>query len=390
MELNPSVSEGIIREVSGEGGTFTIPDEITQELTTNVVVPDRHTIVLGGLFKEETTVSRRQVPILGDIPLIGPAFRGHDDAVRRSEITFLITPTIMEDEILIVEGKRADEDVDLAQLGIRRRLLPWSTDKLTSAHAIAAQAYIDAGDYEMALWEIDRALSLNNNQPLVLKLREEITGEKEQFFNRSLYDDIIRERLNDRLGERRDQHGPRPVREAVVVPDPVAETPEAETRQAEIPEVDTSDAETSTAEYTDEVTFPDDGEEYEIDLIEPVAFDSDAAPNPKPVSAADLFGEDYIPEEYPPLESQHVTYDSYVDFSLDNELVAAEEKPSLEELLENNSLDQLAVTDPGYVDEPSAQADATDEQQADYPEFVEEMVSEETAFFDETADESGG
>ncbi|MFW5652448.1 MAG: type II secretion system protein GspD [Planctomycetota bacterium] len=196
MELEPSVSEGIIREVTGQdNAVFTIPDEITQELQTNVNVPDGHTIVLGGLFKEETIVTRRQVPLLGDIPLLGSAFRGHEDKTRRSEITFLITPSIMQDEVLIAEGEAALDHITRTRIGIRRETLPWSRDRMTAQHAMKAEEYLREGDSEMALWEIDRSLSLNPNQPMVIKMREEITGQRERIFIRSFIKETIQERI---------------------------------------------------------------------------------------------------------------------------------------------------------------------------------------------------
>lgn len=222
MELEPSVSEGIIREVSGQNNSiFTIPDEITQELTTNVNVPNGHTIVLGGLFKEETVVSRRQVPLLGDIPLLGAAFRGQEDDIRRSEITFLITPTIMHDEVLLAEGEAAEEHLERTRIGIRRSILFWSRDRMSAQHAVRAEEYLRQGDSEMALWEIDRSLSLSPNQPLVIKMREEITGQREQVIIRSFFEDLIRERL-EREGE---VNLPQPAPRHVKVPVTAGPTP---------------------------------------------------------------------------------------------------------------------------------------------------------------------
>jgi len=201
MELRPSVSEGIIREVTtSDGQVMTIPDEITQELTTNVIVRDGHTIVLGGLFKEETTLSRRQVPFLGDMPLLGNAFKGYDDSTERSEIIFLITPTIMQDEVLVQNGEEASQYIEMARLGARNGVLPWSNDKLTSQHNMRAEQYLREGDTEMALWEISQSLSLNPNQPLVNDLREKITGERERAYNRSILEELMNEHIESASG----------------------------------------------------------------------------------------------------------------------------------------------------------------------------------------------
>ena len=105
------------------GAAVTIPDEVTQELTTNVIVPDGSTIVLGGLFKETSKRTRRQVPLLGDIPVIGIAFRGHEDNTDRAEIMFLIKPTVMNDQVLIEQGDRALAYGDRVRTGSRQGLL---------------------------------------------------------------------------------------------------------------------------------------------------------------------------------------------------------------------------------------------------------------------------
>lgn len=202
MELKPSISEGIIRDVTGsDGNTFTIPDEVTQELTTNVVVRDGHTIVLGGLFKEETTLTRRQVPVLGDIPVIGAAFKGREDSTRRSEITFLITPTVMKDEVLIAQGDAAVDMVNRARIGGRMNVLWWSNDRQTSHHNMQARELMDAGDYELALWHIDLSLNLKPNQPLVLRMREEILGKPQTWFNGSIMDSIGENSVSSRLDQ---------------------------------------------------------------------------------------------------------------------------------------------------------------------------------------------
>ncbi|GEM_PF-1156716 len=202
MELKPSVSEGIIRDVTGsDGSTFTIPDQITNQLQTNVVVKDGHTIVLGGLFREETTLTRRQIPILGDIPVIGAAFKGKEDATRRSEITFLITPSIMKDEVLIAEGDRANELVDDAQFAARSGVLQWSNDRLTSNHNLKAEEAIAAGDFELALWHIDLSLHLHPNQPLVIEMRERLLGKSDKWFNGSMMRHLTDDRIKSSMGK---------------------------------------------------------------------------------------------------------------------------------------------------------------------------------------------
>lgn len=196
MELNPSVSEGVIRQATdGNGANVTIPDEITQELTTNVIVRDGSTIVLGGLFKETTVVGRRQVPFVGDLPIIGAAFRGHDDSTDRSEIIFMITPTIMNDERLIEDGEFASDEIRRVRTGTRNGLLPWSRDRMTSKLNLEAERLAAEGETSRALWKLRRSLNMQQGQPEAIDLRERLLGETQSWPSRSMFERVMNRAL---------------------------------------------------------------------------------------------------------------------------------------------------------------------------------------------------
>lgn len=199
MELKPQVSEAIIRDATdASGAAVSIPDEVTQGLTTNVLVRDGQTIVLGGLFRESTSYGRRQVPGLGDIPIIGAAFRGQDDESQRSEIIFMITPTIVNDTLINKSADRAAADTERLRAGARVGLLPWSQERMTSALNVEAERYAREGDFEKAAASIQRSLALNPMQPDALRLRDRITGQTEVWTNRSLLDHQFREEIAKR------------------------------------------------------------------------------------------------------------------------------------------------------------------------------------------------
>jgi len=198
MELKPQVSEAVIRDVkNATGAALTIPDEITNELTTNVIVRDGQTIVLGGLFREATTATRRQWPVLGDIPIIGNAFRGREDTTQRSEIIFLITPTIVDDSFLNAAGERGRHKIDQARAGAREGTLKWSRDRITSQLNVEAEKLAAEGDREKALWKLERSLSLDAFQPEVIAMREKITGIKASHGDRCMLDVIMRQEAGD-------------------------------------------------------------------------------------------------------------------------------------------------------------------------------------------------
>ncbi len=200
MELKPQISEAIIREASDAGGSVqTIPDLVTQEIVTNVIVRDGQSIVLGGLFRESTSLTRRQVPMLGDIPIIGAAFRGNDDTTQRSEIVFVITPSIVTDASAAEDANKAFDDAERVRAGNRQGLLMWSREKMTAALNVEAEQLAREGDTEKAMWKLNRSLSLNPGQPEAYRLRERITGEKETWPSRSMLDNIVGKEINDRL-----------------------------------------------------------------------------------------------------------------------------------------------------------------------------------------------
>ena len=196
MELYPSVSEARLRSSTGVRGTGQeIPDERTSEITTNVRMRDGQTLVLGGLFQEDTTISRSQVPWLGDIPIVGAAFSGQTDKITRREIMFLITPTIVHDHLVDAWSKQAEEFVDAVRVGSRAGLLPFSRELMTGNQNHDAYAAFQAGDYETAMFHINNSLRINPNQPEMQKLRNEISNQSSDMPTRSLMDQILETEL---------------------------------------------------------------------------------------------------------------------------------------------------------------------------------------------------
>lgn len=199
MELRPSISDG---DTSRTVGTFVVPETTSQELTTNVVVRNGQTVVLGGLFKEDTAVTRRQVPGLGDIPILGALFKGQDDVVGRNEVIFLITPTIVKDETLYAMGERAEDSIEQARLGAREGLLPWSRTKMLASHLRDAQNYYDEGDSQKAMWSVNMALTLDPKASDAMLLKEKLTGERTyQSVPLSILKDTIDEMIGDTMGQ---------------------------------------------------------------------------------------------------------------------------------------------------------------------------------------------
>jgi type IV pilus assembly protein PilQ len=191
LELAPSVSDYTLRKVDTPGGgSTTVPDEGTQEMQTNVRVRSGQTIVLGGLFKDKMVTKRRQVPVLGDIPIFGAALNGQQDVVERDEIIFLVTPTIIEDQKLWEEGRDSLNVVESVRVGARAGLLPFSREQVTAdTDRDAYEAYAN-GDLTKALYFTNNSIRMKPQSADMRRLREQIINApgapSQQAFEQSL------------------------------------------------------------------------------------------------------------------------------------------------------------------------------------------------------------
>jgi type II secretory pathway component GspD/PulD (secretin) len=64
---------------------------------TRVLVPNAHTLVMGGMVSDNPQSTTTKVPLLGDIPYLGYAFRSESKSVTKDNLLVFITPTIVKD-----------------------------------------------------------------------------------------------------------------------------------------------------------------------------------------------------------------------------------------------------------------------------------------------------
>lgn len=88
MEIHPEISSGAI--------VNDLPQKDSTETTTKLIVKDGQTIIIGGLMKEETTETKKGIPILADIPFLGIPFRSTSLDTKKYEIVILISPHIVD------------------------------------------------------------------------------------------------------------------------------------------------------------------------------------------------------------------------------------------------------------------------------------------------------
>ncbi len=169
MEINPEQSTGTV-EVSGD---FVLPSKDTTQVMTNIMVKDGKTIVIGGLFKDDVSQAHSQVPVLGDLPIVGAAFRQVKDTVTRKELIILITPHIIEDPEEISDGKQAKEVCEIVE-GAKKSLNIINRTRIYEERLGIAKQYFEDGYYQAALAELEAILKQRPNYPDAQRLLDKV------------------------------------------------------------------------------------------------------------------------------------------------------------------------------------------------------------------------
>jgi len=153
-----------------------IPSERSAELVSNIMVKDGGTIVIGGLFRDRVDTRKTQIPILGDLPIVGGVFRGTADNYMRQEVMVLLTPHIIE-EPSETKGEARAEDIRRKRFGAKDELQWIGRARLAEDHYASAARYYLEGDNESAMKDLDIALTLRPAYLEAIRLKERIISE---------------------------------------------------------------------------------------------------------------------------------------------------------------------------------------------------------------------
>lgn len=74
-----------------------VPSINTKKVSTEVLVENGGTVVIGGVFTQDISDSTQKVPVLGDVPLVGWLFKNNVKSDTKQELLIFITPKIMQD-----------------------------------------------------------------------------------------------------------------------------------------------------------------------------------------------------------------------------------------------------------------------------------------------------
>jgi general secretion pathway protein D len=98
LKVIPDVSSYFTTVNKTVAGTTYSADEFdSRHIETQVLIPNAHTLVMGGMVKDNPNASYTKVPILGDIPVLGLAFRSENKTMDKDNLLIFITPTIVQD-----------------------------------------------------------------------------------------------------------------------------------------------------------------------------------------------------------------------------------------------------------------------------------------------------
>jgi type II secretory pathway component GspD/PulD (secretin) len=87
-----------------------IPIIDTQKLDTEVTVPDKSTVVIGGLISDSTERDTSGLPLISDIPVLGYLFKDTKKSKNRTELIIMISPSVVEtegDQVVVNEAEKA-------------------------------------------------------------------------------------------------------------------------------------------------------------------------------------------------------------------------------------------------------------------------------------------
>ena len=91
-----SVNPGDSTRVIG-GQIYSAPLFDCRKIETQVLIPNANTLVMGGLVNDSPSSQSSKVPLLGDIPYLGYAFRSETKSLNKQNLIIFITPTIVKD-----------------------------------------------------------------------------------------------------------------------------------------------------------------------------------------------------------------------------------------------------------------------------------------------------
>ena len=99
--LDLNIKKDSVGQVIVGGAGQQVPSIDTREITTQVLVNDGQTVVLGGILETERRETEKKVPYLGDVPVLGRLFKTTGKTNNKDELLIFVTPKILREGVSV-------------------------------------------------------------------------------------------------------------------------------------------------------------------------------------------------------------------------------------------------------------------------------------------------
>jgi general secretion pathway protein D len=96
LKINPSISDTVNDVTTTSGSRNIPPDLVRRQIASVIKVKDGDHAILGGLIFSRSGTKSNKVPLLGDIPLLGEAFKHNEKIETVEELVIIVTPHIVK------------------------------------------------------------------------------------------------------------------------------------------------------------------------------------------------------------------------------------------------------------------------------------------------------
>ncbi|MEN6556764.1 MAG: hypothetical protein ABFC54_01160 [Thermoguttaceae bacterium] len=174
MEIHPELSDGDVKVDTSGTSVVTLPNKELTQVTTNIMVRDGCTVVIGGLIREQLINQTTQVPVLGSLPWVGFAFRQTKQTTERREVLVLITPRIVYEPGTCQEGAKSACEFLRRQSTYADKMSPFGKRSIARRYyRLAERAYAE-GAMNKALRFAEMSVQFDPLDRAALELRSDI------------------------------------------------------------------------------------------------------------------------------------------------------------------------------------------------------------------------
>jgi len=170
LEVHPEISDGSVTVEQG----FTLPHKEITQVTTNIMIRDGCTAVIGGLIQDKQHVTRSQVPLLGSLPVVGVAFREKEEETIRHELIVLITPNVVREREAYREGVQQACEFQRQHAVYAEKMSPIGKRSIARKYVRRAQTAWAKGNRRYALRMAELAVHFDPDNREAIELRSDI------------------------------------------------------------------------------------------------------------------------------------------------------------------------------------------------------------------------